>query len=75
MIKCYVWTSGHNKLKELPEDFGNLKNLEWDGEPSSINVDNNPLLRPPLNICLKGIDAIRNYFEIKQKGFKWYSLF
>jgi len=46
-----------NQLFEIPESITKLKNLE------ELHLDGNPLETPPLEICNKGIGAIRNYFE------------
>ncbi|XP_070570938.1 uncharacterized protein [Ptychodera flava] len=50
----------NNKLKRLPANFGNLENL-GKVEDSTFSVEHNPLEDPPLEICIRGIDVIREY--------------
>lgn len=51
------------KIKNLPVEIGNLQSLQ------KLDLSNNPLKKPPLNIANQGIDAIRNYFkELKEQG-------
>lgn len=63
-LRC-LWL-GDNKLQYLPSTFGNLRNLDWNDTSrymmSSV-IDNNPLVRPPLFVCKRGIDAIAQYFH------------
>jgi hypothetical protein len=60
---------GNNKLKKLPRDIVKLNNLEWNNNflDLSSNIDGNPLVDPPLDICLTGIQAIRDYFGEKRE--------
>ena len=53
-----------NQLSALPGGIGQLSNL------SSLRIDENPLIDPPIEIAEQGIEAIRNYFEEKTKGFQ-----
>jgi len=54
---------GNNRLHALPRRFGQLTNLTWGlGHTSSSVIDGNPLRRPPLDVCKKGVDAIAKYF-------------
>ncbi len=46
-----------NKLTSLPAEITELANLKH------IYLQGNPLERPPLEIAVKGIEAIRNYFN------------
>ena len=50
-------------MTALPEDFGELINLDWGREPFSANIDHNPMVRPPLDTCRAGVIAIRKYFK------------
>ncbi len=52
-----------NQLKSLPDTISKLSNLR------SIIVYDNPLINPPIEVVKQGIEAIRNYFEEKTKGF------
>ncbi|CAF3819563.1 unnamed protein product, partial [Rotaria sordida] len=52
---------GKNELKRLPIHFGQLKYLDWSNYPLSSNINDNPLMSPPLNVCQLGIQAIRDY--------------
>ena len=54
---------GNNRLRALPKRFGQLRNLDWGVRhtPSAV-IDGNPIERPPMDICKKGIDAIAKYF-------------
>jgi small GTP-binding protein len=45
-----------NNIRELPFEFSNL-NLNF------LGLDNNPLIKPPLEIVVQGKYAIRNYFK------------
>ncbi|XP_066571943.1 uncharacterized protein LOC136760440 [Amia ocellicauda] len=53
---------GRNRLKALPVNFGNLVNLEWGHNQCSSNFDENPLERPPTEICKGGPKEIELYF-------------
>lgn len=60
---------GKNELKRLPGRFGQLKHLDWSMYPLSSNIDENPLMSPPLNVCKMGIQAIRDYLKgMTRKG-------
>ena len=48
-----------NQLGKLPDSISLLQNL------SSLNLMNNPLVNPPLEIARQGIEAIREYFREK----------
>jgi len=54
---------GKNELKRLPARFGQLKHLDWSNYPLSSNIDDNPLMSPPLNVCKMGIQAIRDFLR------------
>jgi len=55
---------GNNRLHALPRRFGQLRNLDWGlRHTSSAVIDGNPMERPPLDVCKKGIDAIAKYFS------------
>jgi len=54
---------GNNRLRALPRRFGQLRNLDWGlRHTSSAVIDGNPMERPPMDVCKKGIDAIAKYF-------------
>lgn len=52
-----------NDLTELPKSFTQLTNLEWSHLQLSSHIDNNPLEKPPVHICVKGTRAIKKYFD------------
>jgi Leucine-rich repeat (LRR) protein len=60
---------GNNKLKKLPREMVKLNNLEWNNNflDLSSNIDGNPLEEPPLDVCLRGILAIKEYFGEKRE--------
>jgi hypothetical protein len=51
-----------NKLTSLPEAITSLINL------SGLDLYENPLEKPPIEIAEQGIDAIREYFRQKKAG-------
>ncbi|XP_077977670.1 uncharacterized protein LOC144433235 [Glandiceps talaboti] len=58
--KLKTLQASYNKLKSLPRELAtSLKNLKV------LGLKENPLQQPPLEICDKGIDAIRSY-EMKK---------
>jgi Leucine-rich repeat (LRR) protein len=54
---------GKNGLKKLPRSICNLSSLDWDELYLSSNLENNPLTDPPIDVCLKGLSAIRDYLN------------
>ncbi len=46
-----------NKLSDLPESIGNLTSLQAD----SLQLRNNPLMHPPLEVCSQGVAAIARF--------------
>ncbi len=54
----------NNEIESLPQEIAQLPNLK------SLILDNNPLKRPPIEIALRGIDAIKGYFEDFSKNQK-----
>lgn len=55
----------NNKLTRLPCEIGNLVNL------TALNLDNNPLEYPPLEVVGKGLKAILEYMRddyVKLRG-------
>ena len=56
---------GENSISKLPREITKLKYLDWNEDSFylSSNLGGNPLIEPPLYICLKGIQEIRLYFE------------
>lgn len=63
LIELHTLWLGKNELKRLPLRFGQLKYLDWSSYPLSTNIDDNPLMSPPLNVCQLGIQAIRDYLK------------
>jgi Leucine-rich repeat (LRR) protein len=61
LIELHTLWLGKNELKRLPARFGHLKHLDWGVYPLSSNIDDNPLMSPPLNVCQLGIQAIGAY--------------
>jgi len=54
---------GSNRLRKLPNCFGQLINLDWGvRHMSSAVIDGNPMDRPPIDVCKKGVEAIAKYF-------------
>lgn len=58
-LRC-LWL-GNNKISRLPQNFGKLVNLDWDYFLTSTTLEGNPLTHPPIEICRKGMVAIRRY--------------
>jgi len=50
---------GHNKLTNLPEWFFNIPD---------INISNNPIVDPPIEVYNKGLQAVLNYFKERANG-------
>jgi Leucine-rich repeat (LRR) protein len=69
LIELRTLWLGKNELKRLPARFGQLKYLDWSIYPLSSNIDENPLMSPPLNVCKMGIQAIRDFLKgMTRKG-------
>ena len=67
-LRC-LWI-GHNRIRRLPRDFGSLHGLDWGKSvhmPSTV-IEGNPLEDPPVEICMKGIHAIEQYFKDTEEG-------
>lgn len=45
----------NNQIKELPYSFGSLQNLK------KLNLDQNPLMEPPNEIVVQGVEAVKEY--------------
>lgn len=45
----------NNQIKELPYSFGSLQNLK------KLNLDQNPLMTPPNEIVVQGVEAVKEY--------------
>ncbi|XP_069588469.1 leucine-rich repeat protein lrrA-like [Ranitomeya imitator] len=60
-LSC-LWL-GSNNLRELPKSFGNLIMLDWAYNYCSYNVEGNPLHRPPVEVCNRGLKEIKEYFD------------
>lgn len=62
LVKLRTLWLGENKLTKLPREIVQLINLDWN-DYISCNIDRNPLMDPPVEICSKGLDAIIDYFK------------
>lgn len=60
-LRC-LWL-GANRLRRLPKNFGHLTKLDGHQGFSSMVLDGNPLVHPPLDICHLGIAVIRHFLE------------
>jgi len=60
---------GNNRLRSLPRRFGQLRNLDWGRHTSSSVIDGNPMERPPIDVCRRGVDAIAKYFGSETDGY------
>ncbi|KAK3585257.1 hypothetical protein CHS0354_006305 [Potamilus streckersoni] len=60
-MRC-LWL-GKNQLRELPRKFGQLYRLDWVTRYTSTNLDGNPLIHPPIEVCRLGPAAIDRYFS------------
>lgn len=58
---------GNNKLSNLPVQITQLTNLDWNEFDLSTNIDGNQLVDPPQEVCSKGMNAIRDYYQTKNK--------
>lgn len=56
---------GNNRLTRLPREITRLVRLDWNDENLSLssNIEGNPLKKPPLDVCTRGIAAIAGYFD------------
>lgn len=71
-----------NNLTEIPKELRHLKKLsyisiasnkvekipEWFFEMESVNLENNPIIDPPIEIYTSGMEAVKNYFYERSKG-------
>ena len=57
MVKIkIIWLEG-NKLECLPKEFCNLPS------DAEVDLDDNPLSSPPLDVCESGMPSIKSYFQ------------
>jgi Leucine-rich repeat (LRR) protein len=56
---------GENKITKLPREITKIPFIDWNEDSFylSSNLGGNPLVEPPMFICLKGIQEIRVYFQ------------
>nr|XP_054772587.1 leucine-rich repeat protein SHOC-2-like [Lytechinus pictus] len=57
---------GMNKLTTLPHGVGRLSRLDWGEHDHSSNLEGNPLIYPPIQVCRRGPVSIYEYF--KERG-------
>jgi small GTP-binding protein len=59
----------YNQLSDLPKEIAELKmEIHWkDGYPKGINLYNNPLKHPPIEIIQQGREKVLNYFKSIEK--------
>lgn len=57
-----LWV-GYNRLRRLPLAFHRLANLDWglNGHTSSLAIDGNPMVDPPVDVCKEGVLSIGEY--------------
>ncbi|XP_063402877.1 leucine-rich repeat-containing protein 40-like [Mytilus trossulus] len=60
-LRC-LWL-GNNLLQSLPKNFGQLRNIDWDWRYISSLLEGNPLVRPPIEVCRLGMNAIDKYLN------------
>ncbi len=58
---------GRNRLRSLPRSLTQLKQLDWKHNYLSTILDDNPLLNPPLSICVLGFTAINKWHQENSK--------
>lgn len=54
---------GMNKLTTLPRGIGRLARLDWGDRDHSSNLEGNPLVYPPIQVCRTGPISIQRYFK------------
>ncbi|KAJ0985132.1 hypothetical protein J5N97_003488 [Dioscorea zingiberensis] len=55
----------YNSISTLPHSFSLLKNLK------NFSAEGNPIVSPPMEVVLKGVDEVRDYMTAKMtEGFK-----
>lgn len=71
-----------NSLVEVPDCFRLMPNLEtvflsynkiekfpsWFFKIENVSIDGNPIIYPPLEVYKRGVQAIKNYFQEREKG-------
>lgn len=64
-INLHMLWIGYNRIRHLPVAFHRLANLDWgvNGHTTSLAVDGNPLVDPPVDICRQGVIAISEYMN------------
>ncbi|XP_072170144.1 uncharacterized protein [Diadema setosum] len=55
---------GMNRLTTLPRGIGRLLKLDWAEHSHSSNLDGNPLVYPPIEVCRRGPSSIERYYEM-----------
>jgi hypothetical protein len=74
-VRLHVWSTilqqinlhmlwiGYNRIRHLPISFHRLANLDWgvNGHTTSLAIDGNPLVDPPIDVCKQGVIAIGDY--------------
>ena len=62
-VNLHLLWIGYNRLRSLPANFSRLVNLDWgiNGHMTSLAVDGNPLVYPPVDVAKQGVAAIGDY--------------
>ena len=70
--KCITLKSSNDIWYEIQVIPGNLiKKLDWDTD-QQLNVSENPLTQPPLDVCECGLRSIMQYFQEAKSDMKVY---
>ena len=66
-LRC-LWI-GQNRLRRLPRSMERLRQLDWGRMHTwSTSLDGNPLEEPPVDVCKRGVRAIGEYFEARERA-------